>query len=159
MKIPVDNPPRPLPALLDEVRGLAVERMQDRLRASGHPHVRPGHGCVFRFIDRETGSRLTELAELSGLTKQSVGEAVAELEQLGYVHRVPDPSDGRAKTIMLTERGQAGCTLAWQLFAEIEQEWADQVGHELVACLREAAERVIELEHAEVPGRLAARSR
>ena len=51
---------------------------------AGYPEIRPGHGCVFRFIDHE-GTRLTELAERSGYTKQAVGEVVADLEELGYV--------------------------------------------------------------------------
>lgn len=139
--------------MLDQVRGLAVERMQERLRESGYPDVRPGHGCVFRFIDKEAGSRLTELAALSGLTKQAVGEVVVELERLGYVHRVPDPTDGRAKTIRLTQRGQAGYMRARELFEEVENDWAEQVGKELMACLREAAERIIALERDGAPSR------
>ena len=150
------EPRLPLPALLDEVRVLAVERMQERLRASGFDDVRPSHGCVFRFIDRETGSRLTDLAELSGLTKQSVGEVVADLEEMGYVHRVPDPNDRRAKTIMLTERGHEASSLARELFDVIEAEWASAVGEELVGCLRSAAERIIELEHEGAPPRVRA---
>ena len=148
------QPSFPLPALLDEVRALAVERMQERLRAAGYADVRPSHGCVFRFIDRKTGSRLTELAELSGLTKQSVGEVVADLEEMGYVQRAADPSDRRAKTIMLTERGHAASTLARQLFDDIEAGWAAEVGEELVGCMRAAAERIVELEHERAPQRL-----
>src|SRR5919199_2989010 len=106
---PISPPPRPLPALLTEVKMAAVRKLHARLAELGHPHVREGYGCVFGFIDLEHGSRLTELAERSGITKQAVGEAVAELEQLGYVERVPDPSDGRAKIIRLTPRGLDGC--------------------------------------------------
>ena len=59
---------------------------------------------MFGNIDPE-GSRLTELAERARMTKQSVGEVATDLEQRGYVERVPDPADGRAKIIRLTERG------------------------------------------------------
>ena len=69
--------------------------------------MREGHGCVFGFIDLDHGSRLTDLADRSGLTKQAVGEAVAELERKGYVERVPDPLDGRAKIIKLTRARRA----------------------------------------------------
>jgi DNA-binding MarR family transcriptional regulator len=106
-KLPVDPdiPPRPLPAILSQVKGLAVKDMFSRMAAQGFQDVREGHGCVFGFIDLEQGSRLTDLAERSGLTKQAVGEAVAELERKGYLERVPDPEDGRAKIIKLTQRG------------------------------------------------------
>src|SRR5215210_5183089 len=96
---------RPLPALLMEVKTAAVQKLFARLRERGFEHVREGHGCVFGFIDIENGSRLTDLAERAGLTKQAVGEAVTELERLGYLTRVPDPHDRRAKIIKLTERG------------------------------------------------------
>ena len=54
----------------------------------------------------ENGSRLTDLAEGAGFTKQAVGEAVAELERLGYLERAACPDDGRAKIIKLTDRGR-----------------------------------------------------
>ena len=148
MSVEIDQRLRPLPALLDEVKGLIVGEMQGRMAAEGHPDIRPGHGCVFRFVDRERGSRLTELAEASGLTKQAVGEVVADLERMGYLERVPDPEDGRAKIIRLTGRGRDGCDTAERLLAEIERRWADQVGEELLAGMRAAAERILELEPA-----------
>src|SRR3712207_4666682 len=86
------------------VKQAAATELHGRLAAAGHGDIREGHGCVFGFIEPE-GSRLTSLAERSGLTKQAVGEAVDDLQRLGYVERVPDPSDGRAKLVRLTEKG------------------------------------------------------
>ena len=103
-----------------------------RLNEAGHPAIRQGHGCVFRFI-HEGGSRLTELAESSGLSKQAVGEVVDDLEQLGYVERAQDPQDGRAKVIKLTERGADAQRTALGIFADIERDWADRYGAERVA--------------------------
>jgi DNA-binding MarR family transcriptional regulator len=137
---------RPLPALLTEVKAAAVAKVFERLRNSGFDDVREGHGCVFGFIDFDNGSRLTELADASGLTKQAVGEAVAELERLNYVERVPDPDDRRAKIIRLTERGREAGLTGRRAFAEIEREWAEQLGEELLTGLREAVERIAELE-------------
>jgi DNA-binding MarR family transcriptional regulator len=143
----IQPPRRPLPPLLTDVKELAVEELHRRLVDEGHPEIRPGHGCVFRFIDRD-GSRLTELAERSGLTKQAVGEVVAHLEELGYVERVPDPRDGRAKIIRLTERGWDGQRTAQRIFTEIERRWAKQLGRERVASLRDTLEAIVELERA-----------
>ena len=93
-----------LPALMD----LAVEAMyvdfRTLLEEAGITDVRPTHGCVFRFVHGD-GMRLTELASLAGLTKQSVGEIVDDLAGLGYLERYPDPTDKRAKLIRLTEKG------------------------------------------------------
>jgi DNA-binding MarR family transcriptional regulator len=57
-----------------------------RVDAAGYTDLRPGHGCVFGTIDPE-GSRLTDLAERAGMTKQTVGEVTSDLENLGYVAR------------------------------------------------------------------------
>jgi DNA-binding MarR family transcriptional regulator len=145
---PISPPPRPLPALLTEVKLAAIAKLRERIAEAGHPDIREGHGCVFGFIDIDKGSRLTDLAASAGLTKQAVGEAVTELERLGYVMRVPDPQDGRAKIIKLTDRGMDAIIKGRRIFAGIEQEWAEQIGPELVASLREAATRIAALEAA-----------
>jgi DNA-binding MarR family transcriptional regulator len=140
---------RPLPALLNDVKVLAVEELHRRLGEEGHPLIRPGHGCVFRFIDLE-GSRLTALAERSGLTKQAVGETVDELEQMGYVERAADPADGRAKIIRLTERGWDGQRAAQRVFADIERRWAERFGEDRVSSLRELLEEIVATERGAV---------
>jgi DNA-binding MarR family transcriptional regulator len=131
----------PLPALLDEVKQMAVDELHRRLHEEGHAQVRPGHGCVFRFVDAE-GSRLTELAERARMTKQAVGEVVADLEQLGYVERAPDPQDGRAKLIKLTELGAEARRTALAIFADMERAWAERYGAERVAAMRELLEDI-----------------
>jgi DNA-binding MarR family transcriptional regulator len=143
------TPPRPLPALLLQVKEAAIHKMRDRLAAEGYGDIREGYGCVFGFIDIDEGSRLTDLAERSGLTKQAVGEVIPELEQLGYVTREPDPRDRRAKIIKLTPKGRDACLTGRRLFAEIEAEWAEQFGDELLAALREAAEQIAAAERGE----------
>ncbi|HKH94976.1 MAG TPA: MarR family transcriptional regulator [Beijerinckiaceae bacterium] len=142
-------PPRPLPAILTEVKNAILSRFLVRLGEAGFDDIREGHGCVFGFIDVEHGSRLTDLAERSGLTKQAVGETVAHLEGLGYVERVPDPKDRRAKIIKLTPRGLEAAVTGRRLFAEIEREWAEQLGDKLLAGLREGAERIAAAERDE----------
>jgi DNA-binding MarR family transcriptional regulator len=146
------HPRRPLPPLLNEVKELAVAELHRRLGEEGHPTIRPGHGCVFRFIDRE-GSRLTDLAEHAGLTKQAVGEVVADLEELGYVERVPDPGDGRVKIIRLTERGWDGQAAALRIFDDIERGWAERFGEERVRVMHELLEEIAAAERAPEPAR------
>jgi DNA-binding MarR family transcriptional regulator len=144
------EPRRPLPALLTEVKEAAISELHRRLADEGHPDIRPGHGCVFRFVD-DAGTRLTDLAERAGLTKQAVGEVVYDLEAMDYVERVPDPADGRAKIIRLTEKGRDGQRTAQGIFADIERRWGAEVGEELVAALRRALEEIIALERGAVP--------
>jgi DNA-binding MarR family transcriptional regulator len=150
MTDPLSPPPRPLPALLMGVKLAAIEKLHGRIADAGHPDIREGHGCVFGFIDLDHGSRLTDLAASAGLTKQAVGEAVTELERLGYVTRVPDPMDGRAKIIKLTDFGVDAVVKGRRAFAQIEAEWAEQLGPELLATLREAVTKIAALEGAAV---------
>jgi DNA-binding MarR family transcriptional regulator len=154
---PISPPPRPLPALLTGVKLAAIDKLRGRIAEAGHPDIREGHGCVFGFIDIDKGSRLTDLAASAGFTKQAVGEAVTELERLGYVTRVPDPLDGRAKIIQLTDRGLDAVIKGRRIFAEIERDWAEQIGPELMASFREAATRIAALEG--VPTEVSARER
>ena len=127
-----------------------MDELHRRLAEQGYDEIRPGHGCVFRFIDEE-GTRLTELAERSGYTKQAVGEVVADLEALGYVRRVPDPADRRAKTIVLTPRGHQALAAGRQAFADIERRWTEQFGEERIEQLRETVELLLEAERGALP--------
>jgi DNA-binding MarR family transcriptional regulator len=123
-------------SLLGSVKDDLLEEMYRRVSAAGYSGLRPSHGCVFRYLD-VGGSRLSELAEKSGMTKQAFGEHVANVEALGYVTRVADPEDGRAKLVVPTERGREALLLGRSIFAEIEREWAETLGVERVAALRE----------------------
>ena len=120
--------------------GFAAE-LAARIAETEFSDIRPSHGCVFGTIDPD-GSRLTELAERAHMTKQSVGEAATELELRGYLERVPDPNDGRAKIIRLTERGRQAQRLGRGMIDEIEQEWAERFGADRVAALRDALEAI-----------------
>jgi DNA-binding MarR family transcriptional regulator len=138
----------PLVGLLAEVKDAISDELYARLHELGHGGIRPAHGCVFGFIERGGGVRLTALADRSGLTKQAVGEAVADLERLGYVERVPDPSDGRAKIIRLTERGGQAAAAAEEIFADIERRFAAEVGDERFEEFRDTLRRIFLLTRA-----------
>ncbi len=131
----------PLIRLLDVALGAFSEELSKRIEAAGFTDLRPSHGCVFGTIDPQ-GSRLTDLAQRASMTKQSVGEATSDLEQRGYLERVPDPDDGRAKIIRLTERGREAQAIGRLLIADIEREWAERHGEGRVAELRDVLEAV-----------------
>ena len=86
--------------------------------------------------------RLTELAALAGMTKQSIGEIVDDLAALGYVERFPDPADRRAKLIRLTAKGEEAQGVGFDLFAKLEQRWAERYGAERLAQLRDLLEEI-----------------
>jgi DNA-binding MarR family transcriptional regulator len=132
----------PLSGLLDAALEAMLAEFRAELEQTEFTDVRPTHGCVFRFV-RDDGMRLTRLAELAHMTKQSVGEIVDDLVERGYAKRVPDPADRRAKLICLTERGRQAQKVGFGLFAEVEARWVERYGAERMALLREALEEIV----------------
>ena len=76
------------------------------------------------------------LAERAGVTKQSMAELVAHLERHGYVERVPDPADRRAKLVRATARGGEVYAIAREVVAELEAEWTRLLGEAKMRRLR-----------------------
>ena len=76
------------------------------------------------------GSRVSDLAEQARVTKQSAAFLVDQLETAGYVERVPDPTDGRARLVRLTTRARRVARAADAEVQRVLQEWADHVGEE-----------------------------
>jgi len=122
---PIDERVATLISLLRRTNHLMVDEITERLEASGFPDSPPSFHPIFENIDPE-GTRLTVLANRAGLTHQSVGEVVAELERRGYIERIPDPSDGRAKFVRLTDEGRALVRVAIQHIDAIEHEWTQR---------------------------------
>jgi DNA-binding MarR family transcriptional regulator len=131
----------PMAGLFEIAKDAFFEDFRDELEQTEFGDIRPTHGCVFRFV-KGGGLRLTVLAEMAGMTKQSVGEIVDDLVARGYVKRIPDPEDKRAKIICLTERGERAQATGLALFAKVEKQWAKRYGAKRIAALRELLEEV-----------------
>ena len=108
-----------------------------KLGASGFDDVRHSHRAVFEMIDR-TGTRITDLARRARITKQGMGQLVDDLEALGYVESLPDPTDGRAKLVSLTAKGRDAVGVARAATTELEGHWACHLGEERARELRAA---------------------
>jgi DNA-binding MarR family transcriptional regulator len=83
------------------------------------------------------GSRLTQLAASAQTTKQTAGFLVDQLQEAGYVERVPDARDGRARLIRVTPRGYEVIAVASTEQTKIESEWTRHLGTQAVAELRQ----------------------
>jgi DNA-binding MarR family transcriptional regulator len=113
-------------ALFRSAAQAMVEELVERLAAAGYADLPPAYHPVFENIDRG-GTRLTVLAARAGVTHQSMSELVAVLERRGYVERRPDPLDGRARLVCLTERGREMIRVALREIAAIEAAWLDGI--------------------------------
>jgi DNA-binding MarR family transcriptional regulator len=94
---------------------LVVAHLAER----GHGAVRPAHTAVFEHLD-ETGTTVSALAARAHMTKQAMAELVQHLERHGYVERVPDPQDRRAKLVIPTASGRDVVAIAQALVPAVE---------------------------------------
>ena len=74
------------------------------------------------------GSRLTELAQAAGMTKQAMGKLVDQCEAWGLVTREDDPLDARARRVVFTANGLAWLQAFRDAVLQAEQEFRDAVG-------------------------------
>src|SRR5688500_14523682 len=84
----------------------ASNRIFEAVHDAGFEDVTLAQGRLMMGIDPD-GTRLSVLAARAQVAKQTATALVDKLERAGYVERVPDPLDGRARLVRLTDRAQA----------------------------------------------------
>jgi DNA-binding MarR family transcriptional regulator len=136
-------PARPLIGLL--LRLLYQHYAQDidaALREAGFGDLRPAHANVFPFLPPE-GISVSELAALASVRKQTMAEAVDQLERMGYVERRPNPRDRRSRLVFLTARGASVKPVTHATAARVEERWAELTSPEELEALRASLLRLM----------------
>lgn len=128
-KTPPDRPGTPrsarvitLLAMFRTATRLMVDELVARLHAAGYDDITPAQHLVFENIDPQ-GTRLTTLGQRAGITRQSVTELAEVLARNGYVEIQPDPTDRRARLVVLTPAGRTLVRQAIKEIAAIESAW------------------------------------
>lgn len=127
---------RELGVLLFVASRALEQRAFDAVVAAGTTDITPAQARIAARIGPH-GSRVSDLAEQARVTKQSAASLVAQLEEAGYVERVPDPTDGRARLVRLTPRVRQVAEAADAEVERVLAEWADQVGEDRLQQLHE----------------------
>jgi len=96
--------------------------------------VTAAHIHITRHLSRN-GSRLTELAERAGMSKQAMGALVDQCEAWGLVTRGPDPLDARARQVIFTTDGLAWLDAFRHAVEQSEREFRTSVGDEIATVL------------------------
>lgn len=137
---------RELPtSLLMYIAGRYAERrIFEAVAATGHGDVTIAQSRLMMGID-EDGTRLTVLAERANVAKQTATALVDKLERAGYVERVPDPTDGRARLVRPTRLAMSALPAARAEERRVEAEWEAHLGTRRMAQLRDALERLREI--------------
>jgi DNA-binding MarR family transcriptional regulator len=125
--------------LWDELR----YNLESQLKELGYDDITPSHGWIFTYT-KETGSRITELAGIARITKQSMSTLVAQLEESGYVKRKPDPTDHRAWLLVLTAKGKKIKEIGQSINYSFEKKWEEKLGKQDYQQLRSLLIRLCE---------------
>src|SRR5215469_16616660 len=97
---------RTTPALVQLLAHANAARLAMAFEEQGLDGLRPGQALLLVPL-LGGGRHASDLAGRLGVSRQAVAQVVATLERGGYVERVADPGDARAKLICLTGRGRA----------------------------------------------------
>lgn len=116
-----------------------------KLRQRGHTGLTLAHTLLLSHLDLD-GTHITVLADRAGITKQSMGQLVIDLEKRGYIVRSVDPSDRRATLIRFTHAGWQFLRDAYEIKKEIEAEYQEMLGVEEMKQLRALLQRLLEYE-------------
>ena len=118
-------------------------RVLARVRAAGF-EVTTAQGRIFALIG-PSGTRLSDLAAQAQVTKATAGFLVDQLERSGLVTRVPDPDDGRARLVTITDKGENAVRLAAEEVVAVEAEWTAHLGMRRMRQLRQTLTQLREI--------------
>jgi DNA-binding MarR family transcriptional regulator len=103
------------------------QQAHEAIAAAGFTDITLAQARIAARIGSE-GTRVSDLAEQARVTKQTAGFLVEQLEAKGYLERIPDPSDRRARLVRLTPRARRVVSVANAAVERALAEWADHVG-------------------------------
>lgn len=134
------------PPLIGALLRMPLEVVQARMLAALHDRgfddLVAAHLVVLRYPGPQ-GRRPGEIAAGSGHTKQAANYLLGQLERLGYLERGDDPDDRRSRRVYLTPRGVEAAMVMREAVAELEREWAAQLGAEDFEQLRSLLSRLV----------------
>jgi DNA-binding MarR family transcriptional regulator len=138
-----DSPTRPLIGLLLRLTYQHYsEDILAALREAGFGDIRPAHSNVFTFVPSD-GITVSELAELAHVRKQTMAQAVEQLERMGYVERRANPSDRRSRLVFLTDRGASVRPITHATAERVQEDWASLTSPEELEALRASLLRLL----------------
>jgi DNA-binding MarR family transcriptional regulator len=119
-----------------------VDELRQALADGGFAHLHRSFGYVARAL-ADGPLTLREVADLLGVTSPGALKTVADMEEHGYVERLDDPSDARARRVSLTKKGRAALAAARAFHGRFERELARDLGTKVAAATRAALERMV----------------
>ncbi len=132
---------KPLIALVHNADKAFQAHMVRSAHERGRPDIKPAHNFLFAILG-DDGDRAANLAARAGITRQSMGEVIRDLVDIGILEMAPDPQDGRAKIVRYTPEGKRFTSAGFRHLRELEQRFEQEFGADYEAS-RVVLERVV----------------
>ncbi len=135
-----DYEPKHLAYLLERLTRRSREDIWESSQRLGHfgryDELTPAYFRLLSLMP-DRPARVTDLARLSGMTKQALGQFVAMLEGHGYVESSADPLDRRVRMVQRTPRGDEVVATTHELWSRVERAWRRKIGAERYGVFRD----------------------
>ena len=138
---PFGDRPTPLGSLLTAAGQRLSGELDASLREAGFPDLRAAHAPIFLAID-PAGTRVTDLAVRTKMTKQAAGELIRYLTGCGYLTVSTHVEDRRVRVISLTPRGWQAVQVGERVVDDFDRWLVDLVGAAEVVQLRQILTRI-----------------
>jgi DNA-binding MarR family transcriptional regulator len=122
--------------ITDAQRWLAAA---ERSSSGRGPGLAKAHALVFSHLDNG-GTRPAEIARRSGISRQAVGQTIAQMRELGLVKLANDPTNRRARLVQPTAKGRKALERSGTGSAAAEKVLSRRIGASRVKALRDALE-------------------
>lgn len=136
-KRPPPPPSSAPPALVYRLARLNSLRLTELFVDNGMADLLPRHALQLFPLLLGGGLRASDLATHLGVTRQAAAQVIGTLERAGYLTRIDDPGDRRAKLVCLTPRGRTATRVLHHSMQALERDWENALGPERMAELRE----------------------
>ena len=131
-----------VPALVNLVAASGAPHLRAAFAAAGLDGIRPAQ--VVALVPLAAGGlHASDLVDRLKVSRQAVAQGIASLERHGYVTRVTDPVDARARIIELTPRGRQALRVMRSNALDLEKRWDEVLGSQRLRELRESLQMLL----------------
>jgi DNA-binding MarR family transcriptional regulator len=134
-----------VPALVNLVAASGAPHLRAAFAAAGLDGIRPAQAVALLPL-AAGGLHASDLADRLNVSRQAVAQGIAGLERHGYVTRVGDPVDARARIIELTPRGRQALRVMRSNALALEKRWEQALGSKRLGELRESLQMLLSSE-------------
>ena len=134
-----------VPALVNLVAASGAPHLRAAFAAAGLDGIRPAQAVALVPL-AAGGLHASDLADRLKVSRQAVAQGIAALERNGYVTRVLDPVDARARMIELTPRGRQALRVMRSNALDLEKRWEQVLGQQRLGELRETLKMLLSSE-------------